>query len=184
MRKAATSINPTQNEWAAGKTVREQTKSNLSSTMPRTTSKKQKLAEWLVEYETRECSSLETKEKAICNVFEKLRSQLVVLMGVVGFSALFSRALFLVQKKGPWLHSAIVTSLGTLEGLENQERPIDFEEMREGAVVLLSQLLELLTGFVGECLTMSLLYEVWPALTQVYGALENGNENTQPTNYG
>jgi len=52
-----------------------------------------------------------------------------------------------------------------LEGLEELQAQVDPEEMAEGSVVLVAQLLALLVAFIGENLTLQMVREVWPKLS-------------------
>ena len=85
-------------------------------------------------------------------------------MGRIGFTALLSRALSLASAEVPWLRAAHVDSDGSLQGLNELEAQPDPEEIFEGSVVLLAQLLGLLAVFIGENLTLRLMRELWPKL--------------------
>jgi hypothetical protein len=121
-------------------------------------------AERLIAYETSGNKSSETKNWAASLVCEKLRPHLATLMGNVGFRALLSRALALANAEVLWLRVVHVKSDGSLEGLDELEleAQLDPEEIAEGCVVLLSQLLGLLVAFIGENLTLRLVREIWP----------------------
>jgi hypothetical protein len=119
----------------------------------------------LIAYETRGNKSSETKTPAACLVSEKLRPHLATLMGNVGFRALLSRALALANTGVPWLRAVQVKADGSLEGLDELEAQVDPDEIFEGCVVLLAQLLGLLVAFIGENLTLHLVREVWPKLS-------------------
>ncbi len=93
---------------------------------------------------------------------EKLRPNLATLMGNGGYHALLSRALALAQAEVPWLRAVQVKADGTLEGVEEHHAQLDPDELFEGRVVLLAQLLGLLVAFIGENLTLRLVREVWP----------------------
>ena len=54
---------------------------------------------------------------------------------------------------------------GSLEGLDELGAQVDPDEIFEGCVVLLAQLLGLLVAFIGENLTLRLVREVWPKLS-------------------
>jgi hypothetical protein len=97
-------------------------------------------------------------------VCEKLRLPLATLMGNAGFHALISRALLLAQGEVPWLKSVHVNADGSFEGLTELDRQLDPQEIVEGRIVLLAQLLGLLVAFIGEDLTMRLTREIWPGL--------------------
>ena len=102
---------------------------------------------------------------APCYASEKLRPPLVALMGNVGFSALLSRAGVLAGAEIPWLGSLQVKTDGSFEGFDELAAQVPTEELFEGCVVLLAQLLGLLAAFIGEDLTLRLLREVWPKLS-------------------
>ncbi len=123
------------------------------------------LSQCLIAYETRENKSSETKTPAACLVGEKLRPHLATLMGNVGFRALLSRALALANAEVPWLRAVHVKADGSLEGLDELGAQVDPDEIFEGCVVLLAQLLGLLVAFIGEDLTLRLGREVWPKLS-------------------
>src|SRR5665647_2856289 len=132
--------------------------------MSRATPKMRDFAERLIAYETRGNKSSETKPPAVFLVGEKLRPQLATLMGNVGFRALLSRALALASAELPWLRAVHVNTGGSFEGLDKLGAQVDPDEIFEGCVVLLAQLLGLLVAFIGEELTLRLVLEVWPKL--------------------
>ena len=132
--------------------------------MSRATPKTRNFAERLIAHETRKNRSSATKTPAACLVGEKLRPQLATLMGNVGFRALISRALALANAEVPWLHAVHVNADGSFEALDKLEPQVDPDEIFEGCVVLLAQLLGLLVAFIGEELTLRLVLEVWPKL--------------------
>src|SRR6185437_1469933 len=123
------------------------------------------LAEPLVAYETKANKSSRTKTLAAFLVGEKLRPDLAALMGNVGFRALLSRALALANAEVPWLRAVHVKADGSFEGLAELEAQVDPEEIFEGGIVLLAQLLGLLVAFIGEDLTLRLVREVWSKLS-------------------
>src|SRR6185312_7598971 len=102
---------------------------------------------------------------AVFSVIDKLRPQLAALMGTVGFRALASRALALANAEVPWLRAVHVKADGSFEGLAELEAQVDPEEIFEGGIVLLAQLLGLLVAFIGEDLTLRLVREVWSKLS-------------------
>jgi len=132
--------------------------------MSRATPKMRNFARLLIAYETRGNRSSATKSPGVFRVFEKLRPQLATLMGSTGFHALLSRALALANAEVPWLPAVHVKADGSLEGLNDREAQGNPQEIAEGRVVLLAQLLGLLVAFVGESLTFRLVREVWPKL--------------------
>ena len=133
--------------------------------MSRATPKMRDFAERLIVYETMENKSSETKIHAAFLVGEKLRPQLAALMGNVGFRALLSRALALANAEAPWLRAVHVNTDGSFQGLDELGAQVGPDEIFEGRVVLLAQLLGLLVTFIGELLTLRLVRDVWPKLS-------------------
>lgn len=123
------------------------------------------LAERLIARETREDKSSATKTPAAFPVCEKLRPHLATLMGNTGFHALLSRALARAEAEVPSLRAMQVKADGSLAGLDELEAQLDPQELAEGRVVLVAQLLELLVAFIGENLMLRLVREVWPKLS-------------------
>ena len=119
-------------------------------------------AKRLIVYETRGDKSSKTEKTAAFPVPENLRPQLASLMGEGGFRALLARALALAAAEVSWLRAVQVKADGTLAGLEELPAQFDPDELLEGRVVLLAQLLGLLVAFIGEKLTLRLMREVWP----------------------
>lgn len=89
----------------------------------------------------------------------KLGVRLTLLAGAAGFRSLLARALVLAQAQVPWLLAVQVLPDGRLEGLGNDTGK---EDLIEGEVALVAQLLGLLHTFIGEPLTMQLVKEAWP----------------------
>jgi hypothetical protein len=145
--------------------------------MSRATPKMRDLAERLIAFETRDNKSFETKTPAACLVGEKLRPHLATLMGNVGFRALLSRALALANAEVPWLRAVHVKADGSFEGLDELGAQVDPDEIFEGCVVLLAQLLGLLVAFIGEDLTLRLGREVWPKVSLDDLAFGKGDKN-------
>jgi hypothetical protein len=119
-------------------------------------------AERLIAYEIRENKSSGTTTPAAFPVCEKLRPHLANLMGNTGFRALLSRALARAEAEVPSLRAMQVKADGSLARLGEVEAQLDPEELAEGSVVLVAQLLGLLVAFIGETLTLRLVREVWP----------------------
>jgi len=106
--------------------------------------------------------SPKAKARNAFHVCEKLRPQLARLMGDDGFLALLSRALALASAGHPWLRLLHFNSDGAWDGLTDLEAQLDPDELFEGGVVLVAELLGLLLAFIGESLTLRLMREVWP----------------------
>src|SRR3989442_16039336 len=114
--------------------------------MSRVTPQMRHFSQSLIAYETMENKLSETKIPAACRASEKLRPHLATLMGNVGFRALLSRALALANAEVPWLRAVHVKADGSFEGLDELGAQVDPDEIFEGCVVLLAQLLGLLVA--------------------------------------
>jgi hypothetical protein len=136
-------------------------------------------AERLITYETRGNRSNDTKAPSSF-VSEKLRPHLATLMGSVGFTALLSRALTLAKAEVPWLRAIHVKADGSLEVLDELDAQVGRENLFEGRVVLLAQLLGLLVAIIGDDLTLRLVREVWPKLSLNGMDFGKGDKNEKP----
>lgn len=95
---------------------------------------------------------------------EKLRLDLVALMGPIGCRALIARAMkFAVAERG-WLAGIQVGDNGELEGLDGAVQAAGPADAADGEVALLSQLIGLLVAFIGATLTLRLIKQIWPQL--------------------
>jgi hypothetical protein len=136
-------------------------------------------AKRLIAYETRQGQSRGTKPHAVVLVCEKLRPHLAILMGNAGFRAVLSRALALAGAEVPWLRTLHVNPDGSLERVIDHAAQVAPDEMADGNIVLLAQLLGLLVTFIGEVLTLQLVRDVWPKLPLKDLNLGQGNENEE-----
>ncbi len=114
------------------------------------------VADWLVAFEAGTSDILSEDRFATCRVCEKLRRPLSHLTGPAGYSSLLTRSLTLAQREAPVLRTVRVTESGALEGLSG--------EAAAACATLVAYLIELLTTFIGESLTLRLLHDIWPEL--------------------
>jgi hypothetical protein len=121
-------------------------------------------AKRLIAYERKADEPSETKTPPAFAVCEKLRAHLAILMGVAGFRELLSCALPRAHAEVPWLGAVHVKADGSLEGFEQLDAHHNPDELFEGGVVLVAQLLGLLVAFIGERLTLRFVREVWPTV--------------------
>lgn len=133
--------------------------------MTRANPKLRDFAERLIAYEMKGKNSADTKTPTAFLVSLKLRPSLATLMGSAGFHALLSRALALASAQVPWLRVVHVRADGSFEGLHPFGLQRDADQIVEGGVIVLAQLLGLLVAFIGEDLTLRLVREVWPKLS-------------------
>jgi len=122
------------------------------------------LAERIFKQEASERESPSTENQMSVAVVQKLKPQLVELMGNKGFHALVSRSLTLAKEEAPWLAGARLNKEGVLEGFEDSHEPADPEQISTGGSVMLAWLLGLLSSFIGELFTVQLVLEGWPNL--------------------
>lgn len=112
-------------------------------------------------------------------VIAKLRPHLATLMGNGGYRALLMRALALASAEVAWLRAVRVAADGSLDGPGEPAPPLRPEEILEGRVALVAQLLALLVAFIGESLMLRLIHEIWPQLpTGNLNASKDDNHET------
>jgi hypothetical protein len=105
-----------------------------------------------------------TKTPPAYRVCEKLRVHLATFMGAAGFRELMSCALPRAKAEAHWPGAVHVKDDGALEGFEELIAKRNADELFEGGVVLVAQLLGLLTAFIGQSLTLRFVREVWPTV--------------------
>ena len=145
--------------------------------MGRVSPQMRSFAKRLIALEANGEKSAKATKRDMFGVCEKLRPQLVPLMGTGGFRALLSRALALAGAEVPWLRAVQVKGDGVVERLEGLPKQPDLDAMLEGKVVLLAHLLGLLVAFIGENLTLRLVREVWPKARFNNLESDNGDQN-------
>ncbi|MEI6871316.1 MAG: hypothetical protein WCL08_03450 [Verrucomicrobiota bacterium] len=123
------------------------------------------LAERLVSSEIKDSGSRQSEIEASFSVCEKLRQELVVLTGVAGFCALLSRTLALLHKEDVQrLGITRIRMDGSLEKVDHSGIPDTLEAPAQDPVILPAQLLDLLSVFIGEPMTVQIVEKVWPEL--------------------
>jgi hypothetical protein len=135
------------------------------------------LAEHLIAQETRENNASGTESTVTFPASQKLRVSLAALVGNTGFDALLSRALVLASPEMPWLRLVRVKADGALVGPADLGMQVAPEKIAAGRVALLVHLLELLSAFIGETMTVQLMSELWPNLVLTKLRSGSGDEN-------
>ena len=92
-------------------------------------------------------------------VCAELQGPLTTLAGTAGYSSLLARALSLTRDHFPSLAGVVVRPDGTLDGFAEGG---DASESDLGQVALVSNLLALLSTFIGDSLTLRLACTAWP----------------------
>jgi hypothetical protein len=137
------------------------------------TPKLRDLAQRLLACETIAGPSADGTAPAAFSVCHKLRRPLSTLAGAAGFRSLLRRALTLAKQEIPALNAMQVTPEGSLDFLgEGRSNP---DDVTQGGIVLIAQLLGLLVIFIGESLTLRLLQETWPDVVDDHDLKERDN---------
>lgn len=118
----------------------------------------------LVACEAGKGDASEATPPAVIRIGEKLRSHLAVIIGRAGFGAIMARAVALAVPEVPWLRGLQVKADGFLEGAD-ELKAVSPEEMAQGSLVLVAQLLGLLVAFIGEDLTLRIVHGAWPKIS-------------------
>jgi len=145
--------------------------------MSRASPQMRSFAKRLMMYEAQGNQSANHQNSNAFSVCEKLRPQLVTLLGNAGFRALLSRAIAVASAEVPWLRAIHVKSDGAFAGLEETHASLSLDATFVGGVALLAQLLGLLVAFIGEDLTLRLVREVWPKASLDNLDLMEGTKN-------
>lgn len=97
-------------------------------------------------------------------VCQGLQEKLITLIGSDGCRVLISRAWVLTRREFPALNPIETNGNCHLQGQDKSLQGLDAEQAAEVQVVMLANLLWLLMIFIGEDLSMHLMYELWPDL--------------------
>lgn len=134
--------------------------------MNRATSKLRGFAERLVSIGVIESKSSASKPLAVFAFFEKLRPCLAQVVGILGFSAVLSRALAIANSEVAWLRAVHVKPDGSLGGVDELDAKVDPKEIAEGIVVLIAEFVGLLVVLIGERLVLQLVHQAMPKVSK------------------
>ena len=95
-------------------------------------------------------------------VFEKLCKPFTAVSGAQNLQPLLSRALISTRSRYPWLSSALVSSIGRLEGIDRTFLNQHPQEALRAELDLMGSLVKLLRSLLGDGVTLQLLRSVWP----------------------
>ncbi|HZL33753.1 MAG TPA: hypothetical protein VFC78_00500 [Tepidisphaeraceae bacterium] len=103
----------------------------------------------------------------IVGVCNKLQRVLTAFAGAAGFRSLLTRALTLARAQDPSSAGVRVLEDGGLAGLETLAAHTSAESAADasceaGGQLLVAHLLDLLVLFIGEPLTLQMVYSAWP----------------------
>ena len=107
-------------------------------------------------------------------LWSRLATHLSPLIGESGFTALLRRTMRLVSTEYDWLSALQATSTPEelLAGLCDQFAEVDPGMARDANTALLSIFTKLLSGLIGEALTIRLLVSAWTDALEKPGARE------------
>jgi hypothetical protein len=97
-------------------------------------------------------------------VWQKLSDRLSRLVSVAGSHAMLSRALHLARPEFAFLDGVRAGHDECFDDLEEALCSVDAAAADKALLTVLTNLIDLLVGFIGEELTLGLVGEVWPAL--------------------
>jgi hypothetical protein len=133
------------------------------------------LVQQLLAHEAGQSEDEQALAEAAYRACEKLRIYLTPRIGRDGFRTLIVRALHLTTPRFPHLRAVRIAADGTLEVLgvaaRHPEDPARTkqQETPDGAVALVTHLIELLVTFIGDDLTWHMLSTIWPLQAPVVG---------------
>jgi len=119
------------------------------------------LAQRLIAFERASDLGSNPGKNAAFRVLVKLRLLLTRFSGSDGFAALMRRSIALSRTEHPSLEGCTVGKDGSIASLEAISA--------EAGLLLAAQLLDLMTTFIGEALTLSLLADIWPVEAKKLG---------------
>jgi hypothetical protein len=99
----------------------------------------------------------------------RLNRELGDLIGAAGFDVMVARSLVLARRAHAVLEGVTAGPGGTLAGLEALR---DEDALKEAAISIVANFIELLSVLIGEDLAMRLVRDVWPASAEPPAAEE------------
>ncbi len=109
-------------------------------------------------------------------LWERLASELILLIGEGGFQSLYSRSLHLAGETYPWMlirHPSQATD-SRFAGLKMSLEEQGAAEAGEASIALLDTFIDILISLIGELLTTSILRSAWGD-----GALDSAVKETR-----
>ena len=135
--------------------------------MNRVTPKFRHFAERLISIGATQAKSSASKPPKVFAAIEELRPSLAQVVGVLGLSAVLSRALATAHTDVAWLRTVHVSPDGSLGGLDEVEANVDPKDIAAGRVVLLAEFISLLTELIGERLVLKLVQQAISKVSKI-----------------
>lgn len=97
------------------------------------------------------------------NLWERLASELISIIGEGGFQSLYSRSVHLTNVTFPWLvlRHPLQQTDSRFTGLKMSLEGRDIKEASEASITLLITFIDILAMLIGEQLTTSILCSAW-----------------------
>ena len=130
--------------------------------MTRATPRMRNFAERLISIGATQAATSASETPAVFSVFEVLRPSMVQVVGVLGFSAVLSRALAMAKTDSAWLRATHVEPDGRWGGLDKLQTTADASDILESSTVLLAEFVGLLVDLIGERLVLQLVRQAMP----------------------
>jgi hypothetical protein len=126
--------------------------------------------------------------ETIVDVWSRLESELVVVIGNGGFQSLYARSIYLTGVKFPWMTQsrARFQSEARYDDLQRCFAGRNMADVRDSSIFLLSTFVDILVSLIGEWLTTGILRAAWEQALNDMGAgdievlLGMGNNSKQP----
>lgn len=127
-------------------------------------SKFRDLARQLLEHERGQRDTPVDLVSTVERTFRRLHENIRNLIGQAGFQALLARAVHLTRTEAVWIQSITIhlEPVFTLTGLAERIESEGGDQVMDGLVILLANLIGLLCTFIGEPLTLLLIGRIWP----------------------
>ncbi len=131
-------------------------------------------------HQTIESLTLQPSEMAVdalVALWERVASQIVLLVGEGGFDSLYMRSLFLSQSEYPWLSaSALVEQTDhRFSKLKASLQTQPLALAKEANNLLLVTFTDILASLIGESLTASILNSAWGGVDAPYSTSKEPN---------
>ena len=101
------------------------------------------------------------------------------VVGILGFSAVLSRALAKAKTDIAWLRAVHVSPDGSLEGLDELEPNVDPKDIALGRVVLLAEFVSLLAELIGERLVLQLVQQAMSKVSKTDLYFNEGSDREE-----
>lgn len=111
-------------------------------------------------------------------LWEQLATELIAIIGEVGFMAMYTRSLHICRTRYPWLDPLQLpgTAGARFSGLITVLQERDGEEIVEASCNLLITFVDILAGLIGDHMTSNILQVAWGDSAPEGAAKEFGNE--------